>query len=190
MATTTPRAAKDYLSLPYTILVRRDEESGEWVAQVEELHGCTARGQSPEQATRGISRVMEEWIAAALARGAEVPEPRSPATHSGRLLLRMAQTLHAELARAAEAEGVSLNQFITSALASAIGWRQGPDDGDDGQAADPSGVDRRAPKGEEARSSGPRAKLMTFALAANLVVVGIAAAVAISLLIVAWQKGW
>jgi hypothetical protein len=32
--------------------------------------------------------------------------------------------------------------------------------------------------------------MMTVALAANLVVVGIAAAVAISLLIVAWQRGW
>jgi hypothetical protein len=36
----------------------------------------------------------------------------------------MPQSLHAELARAAEHEEVSLNQFITSSLASVIGWRQ------------------------------------------------------------------
>ena len=36
---------------------------------------------------------------------------------------RMPQTLHAELARAAERERVSLNQFITDALSGALGWR-------------------------------------------------------------------
>ena len=41
---------------------------------------------------------------------------------SGRLLLRMPAALHAELARTAEREGVSLNQFITGALAGRIGW--------------------------------------------------------------------
>jgi predicted RNase H-like HicB family nuclease len=134
MATTARRAAKDYLDLPYSILVKADEGSGRWVAQVEELPGCTAHGENAEQATKRVRKAMEEWINAALARGAEVPEPRALASHSGRLLLRMPQSLHAVLARAAESEGVSLNQFITSSLASVIGWRQAgvrpsPDDG-------------------------------------------------------------
>ena len=49
------------------------------------------------------------------------PEPREPVRsrggHSGRLMLRMPQSLHAELAEAAEREEVSLNQFITNTLA-------------------------------------------------------------------------
>jgi hypothetical protein len=36
----------------------------------------------------------------------------------------MPQSLHTELAEAAEREQVSLNQFITLALAAAVGWRQ------------------------------------------------------------------
>ena len=53
---------------------------------------------------------------------------------SGRLLLRMPRTLHAELARAAEREGTSLNQFITSALSRTVGM--GSDDEETtGQAA-------------------------------------------------------
>ena len=48
---------------------------------------------------------------------------RPVARHSGKLLVRMPATLHDELAKAAEAEGVSLNQLITGALASAVGWR-------------------------------------------------------------------
>src|ERR687895_669480 len=49
----------------------------------------------------------------------EAPAPSSKARsgHSGRLMLRMPQSLHAELAKAAEREDVSLNQFITNTLA-------------------------------------------------------------------------
>ena len=41
-------------------------------------------------------------------------------THSGRLLLRMPESLHAELAKSSQSEGVSLNTFITEVLASAV----------------------------------------------------------------------
>jgi hypothetical protein len=44
-------------------------------------------------------------------------------TGSGRILVRLPRTLHAELVDQAEQEGVSLNQFIVAALAGATGWR-------------------------------------------------------------------
>ena len=43
---------------------------------------------------------------------------------SGRFVLRLPKTLHAELAEAAEREGVSLNQYATGALAASVGWRK------------------------------------------------------------------
>jgi hypothetical protein len=48
------------------------------------------------------------------------------ATHSGRLLLRMPETLHSELARASERAGVSLNGYINEILGGAVGGRQRP----------------------------------------------------------------
>ena len=87
---------------------------------------------------------------------------------SGRLLLRMPAALHAELARTAEREGVSLNQFITRALAGKIGWGT---DADDGTPAAPS--DNR--------------RLIAIALVANAIVIGLAALAAIAVLILAWQ---
>lgn len=42
-------------------------------------------------------------------------------TYSGKVNLRMPRTLHRDLARRAEEEGVSLNQFMVVALARAIG---------------------------------------------------------------------
>jgi len=83
------------------------------------------------------------------------------------LLLRMPRTLHEQLAKASERDGVSLNQFITGVLASAVDWRN------------EDGVPARRP--ERGRSRG-----MAFLLAANLVLVGLAAAAAIGFLIAAW----
>jgi hypothetical protein len=93
------------------------------------------------------------------------------ARHSGKLLVRMPATLHDELARAAESEGVSLNQFITGVLAGAVEWGS-PDD--------------RAQLRMVASSTGSGRDLRV-ALVANFVVVVIAAIAAITLLVVAWQ---
>lgn len=97
----------------------------------------------------------------------EQDEERAKPSPSGRLLLRMPAKLHAELARAAEAEGISLNQFITGTLATRIGW------GD-------HGVDR-APVAADGRPG-----LVFVALVANVVVIGLAAIAAIAILLVAW----
>src|ERR671911_563586 len=66
----------------------------------------------------------------------------SKANPSGRLLLRMPAALHAELARTAEREGVSLNQFITHTLAGRIGW--GSEGEGDGQTAANAPVEGRS----------------------------------------------
>jgi hypothetical protein len=47
-------------------------------------------------------------------------------THSGRLLLRMPESLHAELARASERAGTSLNGYINDVLAEAVGTPPAP----------------------------------------------------------------
>jgi RNA polymerase sigma-B factor len=104
---------------------------------------------------------------------AEAPKPASEpakreARHSGRLLLRMPQSLHAELAEAAEREDVSLNQFITNALASTVSWNR-----EEGH--------------QEPASPPPR--WLPAALVTNIVVVVIAGAIALVLLVVALQQG-
>lgn len=90
---------------------------------------------------------------------------------SGRLLLRMPAALHAELARTAEREGVSLNQFITRALAGKIGWGTDADEDSGAAAATPDG----------------RGRLIAVALVVNAVVIGLAALAAIGVLVLAWR---
>lgn len=116
------------------------------------------------------------------------PSPKAGAPRSGKLLVRMPASLHDELARAAAAEGVSLNQLITSALASAVGWRGSGE-------PEPVAPQPVAPKGAESpppASAEPTlpARVIRIALVANLVVLAIAAIAAIALLIAAWQAGF
>jgi hypothetical protein len=82
----------------------------------------------------------------------------------------MPATLHEELARASDRDGVSLNQFITSVLASAVGWRR-----EEGGNAVPASA---APK--------PKPGSLSLLLVANLVLVAAAAIAAIGFLLAAW----
>jgi RNA polymerase sigma-B factor len=104
-------------------------------------------------------------------------------SHSGRVLVRMPQTLHAELAETAEREGVSLNALITSALASAVGWRHGGPAAD-GE-AEVSAVTSSAPPEGSVPAAAPRRRWSSVALVANVVVVLLAALLALALLVAA-----
>jgi hypothetical protein len=74
--------------------------------------------------------------------------------------------LHEELARGADASGISLNQFITNVLAGAVGWGR------------PARVGATKTKG--------RPQSLTVLLALNLLLVAVAAAAAIAFLVAAW----
>lgn len=180
------KTLQHYLDLPYHVSVVRDENQrgkAGWSASVEELPACTAEGASPEEAVQRVRKAMKEWISSALERNEEVPEPRSGSTASGRLLVRMPKTLHGQLARAAEHEGVSLNQFITSSLASAVAWRGLPPGSKNSRPADPAleGVESSGFRG------WLRENLLVAALIANFVIVAVAGIIAIGLLTAAWS---
>lgn len=115
--------AKDleyYMSLPYTITLRRGVgEGGEyWVARVVELPHCMTHGATPEEAIRDIEDAKREWLKSNLADGLPIPEPPM---FSGQYHLRMPPSLHEALALKSESENVSLNQFIVTSLARAVG---------------------------------------------------------------------
>jgi antitoxin HicB len=123
---TVDRAIEEYVRLPYHIVLVRDEdENGNvgYVAEVQELPGCISQGETVEEAYESIQDAMVGWITVALEDGKEIPEPAEEPRASGRFLVRGPKTLHAELMRTAEQEGVSLNQFVIAALAAAVDWR-------------------------------------------------------------------
>ena len=118
---------EDYLDLPYRIQLTPDRwEDGTpgFFAEVPDLPGCMSQGETAEEAVASVRDAMRAWISVQLEDGKQIPLPREEPSHSGRVLLRMPGSLHRELVRAAEADGVSLNQWATSALAGAVGWRR------------------------------------------------------------------
>jgi RNA polymerase sigma factor (sigma-70 family) len=127
-------------------------------------HGRTDNGPA---AKAGMSEPQPSTAPASGAEknGRPASPPSSKVAYSGRILVRMPQTLHDELARAAESERVSLNQFITNALSAAIGWQHSPQ------------LERRAPR------------WLSAAIVTNIAIGVLAAIAAMILLLVALQQG-
>ena len=171
------RPSRDHGDLPSRISIVRhhgNTAGHEWTAQAEELPGCQAQGDSAEEAIRGIGAAIEEWIEEALAKGRDVPDPRTAASYSGRLMLRMPRSLHAELSGAAEREGVSLNQFITGSLERGL-------------------ASSTVATGEVSENDSGNIRtmpaLLRLALIINLIVLLVAGVVAVVILVVASQQG-
>ncbi len=114
------KAAEYYASLPYTIELRNTPDEG-WFARVKELPGCMSQGETAEDAIANIQEAMHLWLEVSLEQGDAIPEPRMEEAYSGKFVVRVPRSLHRDLAETAEREGVSLNQYINSALAQSVG---------------------------------------------------------------------
>ena len=135
------------------VLSRAENGDGpDWTATVEELPGCEAHGPTPERAAAAVADAVERWVRSAEAEGREVPPPGAAAAHSGKLLVRMPRSLHAELVRASEREGTSLNAYIVAALSASVAWRRpGGEAARPGTARRPLARARRQPRRAAAR---------------------------------------
>jgi antitoxin HicB len=117
------RSVDEYLVLPYTIEVMRDDADGVagWFARVVELPGCMTQVDSFDEVDEMIQDAMRGWISTALAHGITIPEPRTGEQFSGKFVIRVPRSLHKELVEAAERNGVSLNTYVNVALAKVVG---------------------------------------------------------------------
>jgi predicted RNase H-like HicB family nuclease len=96
-----------------------------WVARIAELPHCLIHADTPEEAIKEIQEVKMGWIKSNLERGLPVPEPR-PRKYSGQIRLRISPSLHRLLTYRAETEGMSLNQYMATALATSVGITKEP----------------------------------------------------------------
>jgi len=110
-----------YKNLPYTVMLERHDDQGTyWVARIVELPHCLIYGNTPEEAIKEIEEVKLDWIQSNLEDGLPIPEPTST-KYSGEIRVRMPPSLHQLLAQRAANEGVSLNQYMVTGLARAVG---------------------------------------------------------------------
>jgi predicted RNase H-like HicB family nuclease len=110
----------DYLKRPYGRLVV-PEEDGTFRAEIIEFPGCIAIGDTAPEALGMLEEVAASWLEAALDNGQSIPEPMENTDFSGKLVVRLPKSLHKKASYTADREGVSLNQFIVTALATHVG---------------------------------------------------------------------
>jgi predicted RNase H-like HicB family nuclease len=172
-----------YLRRPYHIVLISDGEEGGWIAQVEELAGCEARGATPDEAANKVREAMEDWIADAIEHRRTIPRPRRDPAKGGRLTLGLPESLREALGQAAVREGLSLDVFTTIALAAAVGWRPREDEkgsswiNDRAQSFSPFGEDKLP-------------DWLQLAVRANVALIGLAVFAALVLIIVALIHGF
>lgn len=108
------------MSIPYAIMLRplTPEEGGGWYGEIPALPGCSSDGETVEEAISNLEEAMLLWIETAQELGRSIPQPDKDVNeYSGKFTLRLPRSLHRDLAREAELENVSLNQYILYVLA-------------------------------------------------------------------------
>lgn len=115
-----PKNPEDYLNEPYSRILIPDE-NGSFSAEILEFPGCFAEGNTPDEAIRNLSEAAKSWIEASLAQGQEIPEPFVNQGFGGKIALRLPRSLHRQAVRMAERDGISLNQFLISAISARVG---------------------------------------------------------------------
>lgn len=116
----TKKTASDFLKMPYTRILTPDED-GVYVAEILEFQGCYAEGPTAAKALKNLEATARDWIERRIERGLHIPEPMGNREMSGRFALRLPEGLHEKAAIMAERNGVSLNTFIVSSIAVAVG---------------------------------------------------------------------
>jgi antitoxin HicB len=64
-----------YMSLPYEVVIKRDEEGGGWFARVPDLPGCMTFAESFEELLPMIEDAKRGYIEVSLEHGDPIPEP-------------------------------------------------------------------------------------------------------------------
>jgi antitoxin HicB len=99
----------------YQVVVQWSDEDACYVVTIPAWQNARTHGATIEEAVRNAHEVLGLLIESA--RRHHEPIPERERRFSGNLRLRLPVSLHGRLAREAEREGVSLNQWIVSRLA-------------------------------------------------------------------------
>lgn len=60
----------------YEVIIYWSDEDQAFIAEVPELSGCAADGQTYQEAVANVETIIHEWIETALELGRTIPEPK------------------------------------------------------------------------------------------------------------------
>lgn len=93
------------------------DEGGGYMVSFPDLPGCIADGTTIDEAISEAHDAFEAWVMAEQEDKGKLPLPK---TYSGQYVQRIPRSLHRQLAKRAENEGVSLNQLTATLLAQGL----------------------------------------------------------------------
>ena len=105
----------------YPIKIEYNTEDNDYIVTVPDLPGCSAFGDTPEEAAHEAQTAIELWLDSARQIGKPIPEPSRHEDYSGKFNLRIPKSLHHALADRAQDEGISLNQLALYYLSNSVG---------------------------------------------------------------------
>ena len=103
--------------MKYAVVVTFSDEDRGYIATVPELPGCSAFGETEEEAIKEVKIAASLWISAARKAGRTIPEPIVEKKFKGRFPLRIPEDLRRYLELEAKRKGISLNQLILRRIA-------------------------------------------------------------------------
>ena len=117
MGTSERKSLDYYLGRAYPFQVIASEDGG-YVITFPDLPGCVTQAETIDEIGPLADDARRAWIETAYGEGIPIPEPTGSPAYSGKFLVRLPRSLHQALAEQAEREGVSLNQYVVTLLAS------------------------------------------------------------------------
>lgn len=105
----------------YPIKIFYSEEDRGFLAVIPDLPGCSAFGETEEDAIKEVKIAQELWLKTAKKEGRKIPLPSTEDRSSGKILARTPKSLHRALTERAKEEGISLNQLVVYLLSVGIG---------------------------------------------------------------------
>jgi len=62
--------------MKYEVIIYWSQEDEAFIAEVRELPGCAADGETYQEALQNVEMIMQEWIETAQGIGSSVPQPK------------------------------------------------------------------------------------------------------------------
>jgi len=104
-----------YIQMPYTKTLTKTDQ-GTYFAKVVEIPDCIAEGKNPEEAFNLLDVSLKYYFKDAIANNRIIPTPIEVEKYSGRFVVRLAPSVHYQLAKNALQKETSLNQVVSEAI--------------------------------------------------------------------------
>ena len=104
-----------YMQMPYTKTLTKTD-LGTYFTKVVEIPDCIAEGKTPEEAFNMLEMSLKYYFKDAILNNKVIPTPIEVEKYSGRFVVRLAPSVHYQLARNALQKETSLNQVVTEAI--------------------------------------------------------------------------